>query len=82
MTDSRSYGGITTYTDNKLVKATITFTWWRKKRKKYIQPITSKIDIHKLEDRPKREEYQLEAKQNFFEHIDIKEPQEQWDHIT
>ena len=79
MTDSRSYGGITTYTDHKLVKATITFTWWRKK---YIQPITSKIDLHKLEDKSKREEYQLEAKQNFTEHMDIKEPQEQWDHIT
>ena len=53
-----------------------------KKRKKFIQPITSKIDIHKLEDKSKREEYQLEAKQNFIEHIDIKKPQEQWDHIT
>ena len=50
--------------------------------KTYIQPITSKIDIHKLEDKSKREEYQLEAKQNLIEHIDIQEPQEQWDHIT
>ena len=79
VTDSRSYGGITTYTDHKLVKATITFTWWRKK---YIQPIASKIDVHKLEDKSKREEYQLEVKQNFTEHMAIKEPQEQWDHIT
>ena len=78
MTDSRSYGGISTYTDNKLVKATITFTRWRKK---YIQPVTSKIDIDKLEDKSKREEYQLEVKQNFIEHIDIHEPQEQWDNI-
>ena len=77
-TDTRSYGGIITYTDHKLVKATITITWWRKE---YIQPITSKFDIQKLEDNSKREEYQLEAKQNFFEHIDIKEPQEQRDHI-
>ena len=30
VTDSMSYGGISTYTDHKLVKATITFTWWRK----------------------------------------------------
>ena len=81
MTDSGSYGGITTYTDHKRVKATMSFTWWRKK---YIQPITSKIDIglHKLEDKSKREEYQLEAKHNFIEYIDIKETQEQWDHIT
>ena len=79
VTDSRSYGGISTYTDHKLVKATITFTWWRKK---YIQPVTSKIDIEKLEDMSKREEYQLEAKENFIEHVDINEPQEQWDHIT
>ena len=79
VTDSRSYGGISTYTDHKLVKATITFTWWRKKN---IQPVTSKIDIEKLEDKSKREEYQLEAKQNFIEHVDINEPQEQWDHIT
>ena len=46
------------------------------------KPVTSKIDIEKLEDKSKREEYQLEAKQNFIEHIDINEPQEQWDHIT
>ena len=78
MTDSRSYGGISTYTDNKLVKATIAFTRWRKK---YIQPVTSKIDIDKLEDKSKREEYQLEVNQNFIEHIDINEPQEQWDNI-
>ena len=71
--------GISTYTDHKLVKATITFTWWRKKP---IQPVTSKIDIEKLEDKSKRDEYQLEAKQNFIEHVDINEPQEQWDHIT
>ena len=31
VTDSRSYGGITTYTDHKFVKVTITFTWWWKK---------------------------------------------------
>ena len=79
MTDSRSYGGISTYTDHKLVKATITFKLWRKK---YIQPVTSKIDVEKLEDKSKREEYQLEDKQNFIEHTDINEPQEQWDHIT
>ena len=72
VTDSRSHGGISTYTDHKLVKATITFTWWRKK---YIQPVTSKIYIEKLEDKSKREEYQLEAKQNFIEHIDINEAQ-------
>ena len=59
VTDSRSYGGIITYTDNTIVE------------KKYIQPITPKIDIHKLEDKSKGEEYQLEAKQNFIEHIDI-----------
>ena len=62
-----------------IVKATITFTWWRKK---CIQPVTSKIDIEKLEDKSKKEEYQLEAKQNFIEQIYINEPQEQWDHIT
>ena len=49
---------------------------------KYIQPVTSKIEVEKLEDKSKREEYQLEAKQNVIEHTDINEPQEQWDHIT
>ena len=51
VTDSRCYGGISTYTDHKLVKIMITFTWWRKK---YIQPVTSKLDIEKLEDKSKR----------------------------
>lgn len=32
--DSRSYGGTTTSTDHKLVKANISFTWWKKKELK------------------------------------------------
>ena len=69
VTDSRSYGGISTYTDHKLVKATIKFTWWRKK---YIQPVTTKIDIEKLEDKSKREEYQLEASRDGMNEFAVK----------
>ena len=69
MTDSRSYGGISTYTGHKLVKATIKFTWWRKK---YIQPVTTKIDIEKLEDKSKREEYQLEASRDGMNEFAVK----------
>ena len=53
VTDSRSYGGITTYTDHKLVEGHDRIHIVEKK----IHPTHQiKIDIHKLEDKSKREE--------------------------
>ena len=58
MTNARSYSGIETYTDHKLVKTGIKFEWYRIKTQN--EKMKPKIDIKRFTDRGKQEEYREE----------------------
>ena len=79
VTNSRSYGGIATETDHKLVKAEINFEWYRIKMKN--EKAQRKIDIKGFADKNKQMEYYEEVRNNVNRIACQKRSQEKWNEI-
>ena len=77
--NARSYGGIKTNTDHKLVKATIKFEWSRLKNKK---PATIKTDTSKFGYKDKQTEYQIHVANKFSPPSSKTTAQEHWNNIV
>ena len=77
--NSRSYNGITTNTDHKLVIANLKLEWWKKQPNSKSEP---RINISKLNDLNIRETYQTEVTKIYDEVKDFKDNQEQWTHLV
>ena len=74
--DSRSYSGISTSTDHKLVKAVIKLDWWRMKNQK---SKSKKIDTSKLCEEPFRQQFSERLKEKIAETDMLDEkPNESW----
>ena len=84
VTNSRSYGGILTDTDHKLVKANTNFNWPTLYSKQNIEP---KTDTTKFSDKNIQDRYREELKnnlnkQNTQDQIKQAKPQERWNQIV
>ena len=77
--DSRSYGGITTNTDHKLVVTNLKLEWWKKRPTSKSEP---RINIGKLNDLKIRSEYQAEVTKVFESKTDFIDNQEKWTHLV
>ena len=77
--NSRSYNGITTNTDHKLVIANLKLEWWKKQPNSKSEP---RINISKLNDLNIREKYQTEVTKIYDDVKDFKDNQEQWTHLV
>ena len=78
VTNSRSYGGIKSYTDHKLVKMSMHFQWHKLQKQRQR---TNKTDITNCNDREKQHFYNQEI-QNTFQPPVATSPQEQWTYIA
>ncbi len=83
--DARSYSGIETNTDHRLVKTTMKIEWYKVFEKKNKE---KKLNLLKLKTQDIREKYQTQTKLNYEEREKEKDPeeyqtpQEQWNNIT
>ena len=78
VTNSRSYGGIKSYTDHKLVKMSMNFQWHKLQKQKQR---TNMTDITNFSDREKQTPYNQEIQKNFQPSV-ATSPQEQWTYIA
>ncbi len=62
------------------MKATIEFTWWKKKQQRTATKID--VDIKKPEDTGKKREYQKAVRRNYLEDPKTQNTQRQWGHIV
>ena len=74
VTNSRSYGGIKSYTDRKLGQMSMNFQWHKLQKQKQR---TNKTDITTCNDREKQTLYNQEIR-NTFQPSVATSPQEQW----
>jgi len=72
--DARSYSGIETFTDHRLVKAKINIKWYKTKAQK----TTPKLSLEKLRDEEYRKKYQSKIKGNIEEVKQATTVQEKW----
>ena len=77
--DSRSYGGIDTRTDHKLVKTTIDLEWRRMKKKRISAP--NNFDTDKLHDPETRKVFE-QTLHNKLQPQNTESPDETWKRIT
>ena len=78
--NSRSYGGISTYSDHKLVKMNFSLKWWKPKINE--KPKKS-LDIPKLCKKEVQKEYQNNIQNKYNTDINIYEhPEDIWTRIT
>ena len=78
VTNARSYGGIKSYTDHKLVKMSMNFQWHKLQKQKQR---TNMTNITNFSDREKQTLYNQEI-QNTFQPSVATSPQEQWTYIA
>ena len=78
VTNSRSYGGIKSYTDHKLVKMSMNFQWHKLQKQKQR---TNMTDITNFSDREKQTLYNQEIQKNVQPSV-ATSPQEQWTYIA
>eukprot|EP00794_Sanderia_malayensis_P010172 gene10172-11213_t len=80
VTNSRSYSGIDTKTDHRLVRANIRMDWYKMKIEKR-EPI---LDMDKFKNKDTRIKYKEKVKEKLEEkpEKERKSPQENWDEIT
>ena len=79
VTNSRSYSGIETETDHKLVKANLNIQWWKKHQPKPSNNI--KINLHKLENLDERRKYHDKVQENHQKKSATEDPQMKWNNI-
>ena len=65
VTNSRSYGGIESYTDHNLVKTQINFRWSKMKTTK--RNTVPRINLENFNDKMKQEEYKQKVEQSYKE---------------
>ena len=76
--DARSYSGIETFTDHRLVTAKINIKWYKMKAQK----TTPKLNVEKLRDEGYRKKYQDKIKGNIEEVKQAITVQEKWTSIV
>ena len=80
VTDSRSYGGIETSTDHKMVKMSFRMEWWKIRS---FKPPKPKPDLQKLQQAETRTEYKREIKEKVTQYqTEDKNATQIWETIT
>ena len=76
--NSRSYSGIETYTDHKLVKAEMRLEWWRLKRQR---EKTQMINISNMGNIDTRNTYKQKLHNKLTNRKEIETPNEMWERL-
>ena len=81
ITNSRSYGGLSTKTDHKLVKAKFKIQWW-KMRKQHAKSIKINIDKFREPETTSAYKAELDSKPTSIHNIYEESPQETWKRLA